>query len=60
VLARWSTGFASPSETLAITTWRDRFPRVELVFDRLPAPPSSEIALNLEVALIQISRMWSY
>jgi len=59
-LARWSTGFATPEEAAVIVTWRERFPAAEAVFARLPARPHSELAQDLEVALIQISRLWSY
>ncbi len=70
VLARWSTGFATDAERAAITTWRERdfmadprrphAPQMALVFDRLPHPPGSEVAQELEVALIAISRLWTF
>jgi hypothetical protein len=58
VLSRWSTGFATPFERRSIETWRARFVRVETMFARLPHPPGSDIAQELEVALIAISRLW--
>lgn len=59
-LARWSIGFATSEEASAIATWRERFPAAEAVFSRLPAPPHSERAHDLEIVLILISRLWSY
>jgi len=68
VLARWAIGHGTDQERTAITTWRERDcmtdPRrgdaaaMPRVFDRLPHPPGSEVAQELEVALIAISRLW--
>ena len=67
VLARWAIGFATPEEHAAITAWRERHvdegawrraPALVDVFARLPQPPGSEMAQQLEVALIAISRLW--
>ncbi|HEY0252116.1 MAG TPA: hypothetical protein VGC41_11355 [Kofleriaceae bacterium] len=65
ILAKWSTGFASAEESEAIVLWRERYVEGVLsranmrdVFTRLPAPPGSEIAQEIEVALIAISRLW--
>ena len=62
VLARWSTGFASPAERDAIALWRERDFGAEAaaLFDRLPQPPGSEVAQEIEVALIAISRTWQH
>ncbi|MEO8550984.1 MAG: hypothetical protein ABI678_13455 [Kofleriaceae bacterium] len=68
VLARWAIGHATDAERAAVATWRERDcagdPRrgdaaaMPRVFDRLPHPPGSEVAQELEVALISISRLW--
>lgn len=68
VLARWAIGHASEAERAAVTIWRERDcmgdPRrsngvvMPKVFERLPHPPGSDVAQELEVALIAISRLW--
>jgi len=62
VLARWSTGFASSAERDAIAIWRERDFGADAaaLFDRLPQPPGSEVAQEIEVALIAISRTWQH
>ncbi|MFT3695754.1 MAG: hypothetical protein QM831_21635 [Kofleriaceae bacterium] len=66
MLAKWSTGFATPAEVHAIAMWRERYvdgvmsrKNMRDVFSRLPAPPGSEIAQEIEVALLAIARVWS-
>lgn len=66
MLAKWSTGLASPDEERAILQWRERYvdgvlSRAGLrdVFSRLPAPPGSDVAQEIEVALLAIARVWS-
>jgi hypothetical protein len=69
VLSRWSIGLASEAEAKAILVWRDRnygldsrrrSLGVAAMFDRLPHPPGSPIAQEIEVALIAISRLWQH
>jgi hypothetical protein len=62
VLARWSTGFATAAERDAIAIWRERDFGADAaaLFDRLPQPPGSDVAHEIEVALIAISRAWQH
>lgn len=66
MLAKWSTGLASPDEERAVLQWRERYIDGVLsragmrdVFSRLPAPPGSEVAQEIEVALLAIARVWA-
>jgi hypothetical protein len=72
LLARWAIGHATELERRSVETWREIHfapamigvhhtpPSMADIFERLPQPPSSQVAQELEVALIAISRLWSF
>ncbi len=74
LLCKWSTGRSSPVEYLAIGKWRkDYFDSrddrhrggkyrpncMKCIFDNLPQPPDSEMALYLEIGLCGIAKIYN-